>query len=253
MGIKKWQAYLYKAAVYRTSLAIRKAKSQPLQSFCKALVNREKEQEKDSFAHENSTIANQNFCMPKLIFLIIAGLFFSLSGRADDKVVPGYLIKSTGDTVPCNISVGRKIRNYSPDYRMSIVDSAGNKTTYKSKSKDIMGFGFVYEGMAYDYVCLFGEDKRQPPFAFRETAGKRLTLYTYTEVVPGYKTSSTITHYVLINHQGDTLSVSNQIFSPLKSKLRKYFRDDKELLDLEESDVYRAPDLIAFAKKANEM
>ena len=107
------------------------------------------------------------------LFLVALFTIGFVAGKANT-IADGYFITRNNDTVKCRIRVD-ELDLYSS---VTIIDSTGQKTTYKAEAHEILGFGFTYDGQPYDYL-LKVDDFNFSIFRMRKIKGYPYNLYYF--------------------------------------------------------------------------
>lgn len=182
---------------------------------------------------------------------LVLAAFFSLSLLAAkaNTIADGYLITRANDTVKCKIRVD-DLDLYSS---VTVYDSAANKTTYKAEARELLGFGFSYDGQTYDYV-LMGDDFNFWIFRMRKMQGNPYTLYYFKN----YRTldrdcRSTPAGSFMIQDTAGHVITWNGIFNDRwKERMRAFLHNDQNLIDLYNKTGSHLHDLPAFVKAVDD-
>ena len=183
--------------------------------------------------------------------LLVLSTLFSvcvLAGKANT-IVDGYLINLHNDTVKCRIRVD-DLDLYSS---VTIFDTTGQKTTYKAELKEILGFGFTYDGQPYDYL-LKADDYDFWLFRMRKMKGYPYNLYYFKNYRTLNRDSrSTPAGSFMIEDTASHVITWNGVFSDRwKERMRGFLHDDQSLIDLYNKIGYHLHDLPVFVKAVND-
>jgi hypothetical protein len=182
------------------------------------------------------------------LFLSALSVISLLTGKANT-IADGYLITRDKDTVKCRIRVD-DLDLYSS---VTIIDTAGQKTTYKAEAREILGFGFTYDGQPYDYV-LKADDFNFWLFRMRKIKGYPYNLYYFKN----YKTlksesRSTPAGSFMIEDTASHVITWNGIFNDRwKERMRGFLHNDQNLIDLYNKAGYHLHDLPVFVQAVND-
>jgi hypothetical protein len=177
----------------------------------------------------------------------LALLAGTASGSAKT-IVDGYLITSKNDTVKCRINVN----DLELFDKVTIVDTTDKDVTYRSKRKEINGFGFTYKDETFDYV-LKADPNSNWHFFMREAQGKRLNLYYRYYWMSYYRGGSVKSEYYLLETPDQQLLlVENGLLSGYKRKIKDFLNGDAALTPLFEKTVNKFEDIPQFVKAAND-
>lgn len=171
-----------------------------------------------------------------------------LSGKANT-LADGYLILKSKDTVKCKVRVD-DLDLYTS---VTVVDSAGIKTSYKAEARDILGFGFTYDGQAYDYV-LMQDDYDFWLFRMRRIRGNPYNLYYFKN----YRTlnresrSTPAGSFMVEDTAGHIISWNGVFNDRWRERMRGYLHNDQHLIDLYNTAGQSLHDLPAFVKAVDD-
>ena len=171
-----------------------------------------------------------------------------LAGKANT-IADGYFINRDNDTVKCRIRVD-DLDLYTS---VTIFDTAGQKTIYKAELREILGFGFTYDGQPYDYL-LKADDYNFWLFRMRKIKGYPYNLYYFKN----YKTlnrdsRSTPAGSFMIEDTASHVITWNGISNDRwKERIRGFLHNDQRLVDLYNKTGYHLHDLPVFVQAANE-
>jgi hypothetical protein len=186
--------------------------------------------------------------MKNIHFLI--GLMLIGSNLLAKDWVDGYTLLPNDDTVKCKIKVPKDLDLFD---KVSVQDSLGMEQTYKSKNKEINGFGFFYKDQKYDYALIV-DDRGGAQFLMRKLAGTRFNLYyRYDYMSFGSGASYRSDTYMLQDTAKRSVTVTGNAFSSYKKKIKAFLKDDPAMLDLFEKTVSGITDIEKFVKQANSL
>lgn len=186
--------------------------------------------------------------------LLVSALFsLSLLPAGAATIVDGYIISLKGDSAKCRIEV-HGLDLFSG---VTIIDTAGTRTTYKAKHKEIHGFGFDYHGQHYDYVLRTSDDGTLL-FWMRKAMGRRYNLYYrfYSSSFYAGKSGEFVNDtesYMIEDTAGRVITWDGIFTNRYKKKMREFLHEDQRLIDLYNRKVDRINDIPSFVRAANEL
>ncbi len=198
--------------------------------------------------------------MKSCILSVVVLLVFSIDSMAKDEYVNGYIISKKGDTVtreirmPYNLGRFNELELFS---KVVVLDSSNNKITLKPK--DINGYGFTYQSKKYNYVSKVVDDEDKTVFVWPLNLGKKINeyyYYTYNSSDLAKGSMGTFSEvYVLEDDAKQTVSITRggSLINSYKSQLRKFFENDKRLLQLIVENVKDFHDISTFVRVANNL
>jgi hypothetical protein len=182
--------------------------------------------------------------------LLLAALFSIgfVAGKANT-IADGYLITRNNDTVKCRIRVD-DLDLYSS---VTIIDSTGQKTIYRAEAREIVGFGFTYDGQPYDYL-LMADDYNFWLFRMRKIKGYPYNVYYFKN----YRTldrssrSTPAGSFMVEDTAGHVISWNGVFNDRWKERMYGFLHNDQSLIDLYTRTGNHLHDLPAFAKAVND-
>ena len=201
----------------------------------------------------------KNILMMKILFITLSCLFFANIAKASDEYVNGVYTTINNVTLPCKILIPKDFGHFNAMYlfsKVTIIDSAGAKKKYRPN--EISGFAFTYLAKKYIYVSIQVEDDGTRLFLWPLNQGKKINEYYY------YTTNSSDTDkgsadtgsgiYVLEDAETKetvTLTRGGTLTDNFRTKMRRFFENDKKLLTILARDVKDFHDISRFVIDAN--
>ncbi|HEV3323981.1 MAG TPA: hypothetical protein VG052_00200 [Puia sp.] len=185
----------------------------------------------------------------KSLFLSILFSISFLAGKANI-IADGYFITRDNDTVKCRIRVD-DLDLYTS---VTIFDTADQKTTYKAERREILGFGFTYDGQPVDYL-LKVDDYHFWLFRMRMVKGNPYNLYYFKN----YKTldrdnRSTPAGSFMIEDTASHVITWNGVFNDRwRARMYGFLHNDQHLIDLYNKTGNHLHDLPVFVQAVNEL
>jgi hypothetical protein len=200
-----------------------------------------------------------NIFMNRVLFITLSSLFFANTTQASDEYVNGVYTTINNVTLPCKILIPKDFGHFnamSLFSKVTIVDSIAGKKKYRPN--EISGFSFTYQSKKYTYASIQVEDDGTKMFLWPLNLGKKINEYYY------YTTNSSGTDkgssdagseiYVLEDAETKetiTLTRGGTLTDNFRTRMRRFFENDKQLLTLLARDVKNFHDISKFVIDAN--
>jgi hypothetical protein len=201
--------------------------------------------------------------MKKLLSIIFIFLSLTLSNELlAASFTNGYIIMD-GDTIQCKIKIQETIfglDEFRLQSEVTTKDSTDKQTKYTPGQ--IQGFGFTFNKEPVNYVSKVVDNGKTALFIKVVTLGKRLNLFKY-EMRGNYmrvgtpnsfgptKTTTVTIFYVLMDDTKREVVLNNGLFAGNGKRIKEYFRDQPDLLQLYEQKVTSFQLIPEFVSAAN--
>jgi len=164
-------------------------------------------------------------------FTLILALILPQSTKANSKIVKGYIISQTNDTLLRQIQVEADIFGQFNEIKLyhEVLILNDNGLLQLLTPADIKGFGFNYKDKQYAFISKPVDKSGKSLFVEPLIAGRRATLYLYKEL--SYMTNEY--RFTVEKQDGTFLRLSD--FASLESfrqQLKTFFGDDKDAISL---------------------
>ena len=197
--------------------------------------------------------------MNRFLFLTLSCLLFSNVSKAADEYVNGVYTTNHQVTFTCKILIPKDFGHFNAMYlfsKVTIVDSMGVKKKYRPN--EISGFAFTYLAKKYTYVSIQVEDDGTRLFLWPLNQGKKINEYYYymTNLSGTDKGSSETGSEIYVLEDAETketvtLTRGGTLTDNFRTKMRRFFENDKKLLTLLARDVKDFHDISKFVADAN--
>jgi hypothetical protein len=173
--------------------------------------------------------------LSKVLLLIpIFFLILSKNSQASSKIVKGYIISQTNDTLYRQIQVEADIFGQFNEIKLyhEVMILNENGLLQLMTPADIKGFGFNYKDKQYSFISKPLDKNGKSLFVEPLITGKRAQLYLYKEL--SYMTNEY--RFTVEKQDGTFLRLSD--FASLENfrqQLKSFFGDDKDAISLIES------------------
>lgn len=174
--------------------------------------------------------------MKKTLF-VFALLILAQIGYSQITTVPGYIIRSTGDTIEGDIKINPK-KNFEYYTKVSYKDAQNNKNY---KPDDINGYGFKDNHFIYNKL-------NEEPYFYKVLCNGKIMLY---EVM--YKGITANADYIsdyYIAKKGET-TFTRVKQGKTKKQLTEYMKDRTDVLNAFDDSKFDIEKLIAVVNKYN--
>lgn len=183
----------------------------------------------------------------KSLFIVL--LFASLSVAAQTEVsVYGYMINSNNDTVLCNIKIVGK-KNVTSYRSLVIKTLEGEEKVYKATDKQVLAYGFKYNGVQFHYRFAEVGKNFESGFFRLIDDGKKYKLYVNYLTDYNNGVAVTLPHYAIFKPNGEYKDLTTHMLGNWKKNLRIILSDNPEAL--KELENINRKEIEQFVKKLN--
>lgn len=176
-------------------------------------------------------------------------LFCSFIASAQIEVsVYGYMVNINNDTVLCNIKISgkTKVTNYTS---FVIITPEGEDKVYKAKDKEVLAYGFRYNGLQFHYRFVEVNKNYESGFFRLIDDGKKYKLYVNYLTDYNNGVAVTLPHYAIFKPNGEYKDLTTHVLGNWKKNLRAILSDNPEAL--QELETINRKEIERFIKKLN--
>ncbi|RYY84515.1 MAG: hypothetical protein EOO15_19180 [Chitinophagaceae bacterium] len=203
--------------------------------------------------------------MPRQLLLFLLSLVCCTINAQPD-TASGYLLRVQGDTLYRRILVCEGFRANQPGGCFSdavVVLDADSTRIFDTG--ELFGFGFKWMTRIVHYRSLQTEKSKDPYFAPVSILGNRLTLFEQSRgasvpsglMLPAYGSPNTpmrgvtIRNYFIRDSKGNTLKLPDIGRDELRRRIKKFLKDQPELLPLVDEFVTGLLSIPVFVREVN--
>lgn len=181
--------------------------------------------------------------------LFILFLFCSLTAAAQmDMYIYGYMVHANNDTSLCNIKITgkKKVTNYTS---LVIKTLEGEDLVYKAKDKQVLAYGYQYNGVRFHYRFAEVGKNYESGFFRLIDDGKKYKLYVNYLTDYNNGVAVTLPHYAIFKPNGEYKDLTTHVLGNWKKNLRIILSDNPEAL--QELETINRKEIEKFIKKLN--
>lgn len=184
--------------------------------------------------------------MKSLLILLLLSSF--TAAAQTEMYVYGYMVTSDNDTVLCNIKITGK--KHVTGYRSLVIKTLeGEEKVYKATDKQVLAYGFQYNGVKLHYRFAEVGKNFESGFFRLIDDGKKYKLYVNYLTDDNNGVAVTLPHYAIFKPNGEYKDLTTHMLGNWKKNLRIILSDNPEAL--KELETINRKEIEQFVKKLN--